>query len=286
MTSRRRPSFMPMTIALLVAGGCRGAEHAPAQQPDPSEGQSRPSAEPLATQAEAPSKEPVATLDEIWLLYDEAEGKPDRLGPVRAKLDRFLAEHPDDPQALLLLSQVQLEQGKMDESLATAERCIAIAADTAACWLTIGVITDIRDEKDRAIASYRRYIELAPDARYAPDARKALARLGSAPAAPGASAKVADSRDEKAMKALIDARTPVLRVCYTAVLETRPELAGKITYTVGIDPLGRVLGVAIDEDTVGDAKVAACTKAKIKGWRFPQAEDSGEVTFTMVYEPT
>ena len=89
--------------------------------------------------------------------------------------------------------------------------------------------------------------------------------------------------DAKGIKAQINRRTNALRYCYETVLRTRPDLAGKMTYTVSISKMGSVTAVAVEEDTVGDPKVKTCTTAKIKGWRFGTQEDSGEVTFTVVF---
>jgi len=89
--------------------------------------------------------------------------------------------------------------------------------------------------------------------------------------------------DSKGVKAQISRRTSGLQYCYNSALHTRSDLAGKMTYTISISKMGSVTSVAIEEDTVGDAKVKGCTKAKIKGWRFGTQEDSGEVTFTVVF---
>jgi tetratricopeptide (TPR) repeat protein len=283
---------MAVAIAGLVASACKDTEHAPVEQPRPLAVELPPEAPApkQAPQKEAPPQEPIATLEELRRLYDEAEGNPARLGPLKAKLDRFLAEHPDQPGALALLAHVQLEQGKLDESLTTAERCVTVSAEMAACWLTIGVISEISGSKGRAIEGYRRYLELAPDARYAPPARKALARLGAATAAPDtveASTKldVFGSIDATSVKATIEGRIESLQRCYETALVTRPELVGRIRYTVQILATGRVTGVAIDDDTLGDTKVAACTKAKIMGWQLPASEDGGEASFTVAFAP-
>lgn len=284
-------SIPSLALALLLAGACRDPEPpsvtAPDAAPEPlSAPAASPDAAPAAADQPAPSVSTAAplTLDEIRRLYEEADGNPTRIAPVKEQLLRYLVEHPDDPTALTLLSQVQLEQGRMDESLATAERCIAVAAETAACWLTIAVITETQGSDDRALEGYRRYLELAPEGRYASDVRTALDRLGAPVPAPGStSATVLGDIDSTAVKTLLEARLSLLRFCYDVALKANPELAGKITYTVSIDALGRVLDVTIENDTLGSPKVAACTKAKIKGWRLGAQEDSGELTFTVAF---
>jgi hypothetical protein len=91
--------------------------------------------------------------------------------------------------------------------------------------------------------------------------------------------------DKRAVQATIRRRTSALKVCYEKALRTQPGLKGKISYTIAISTVGRVTRVDIEEDTLGDASVRSCTKAKIKGWRFPTAgaEETAEVTFSVVY---
>jgi hypothetical protein len=89
--------------------------------------------------------------------------------------------------------------------------------------------------------------------------------------------------DKKGVKAFINQRTNALRVCYENALRTQPSLAGKMTYTIQIGTMGNVTSVAIDEDTVGEGSVRSCTQAKIRGWRFPRAEEDAEVTFSVVF---
>jgi hypothetical protein len=91
--------------------------------------------------------------------------------------------------------------------------------------------------------------------------------------------------DKKAVKATIRRRISALQYCYEKALRTNPTLGGKMTYTINISVMGSVTRVDIEEDTVGNAGVTACTKGKIKGWRFPVqgAEDPAEVTFSVVF---
>lgn len=89
--------------------------------------------------------------------------------------------------------------------------------------------------------------------------------------------------DGKSVSAQINRRLSALQFCYNQVLSSRPDLAGKITFTVGISEMGSVTSVSIEEDTVGDAKVKTCAQAKIKGWRFGSQEGSGDYTFSVVF---
>lgn len=91
--------------------------------------------------------------------------------------------------------------------------------------------------------------------------------------------------DKNSIKAAIKHRTSALQHCYNKALQTQPDLAGKMSYTIAISVMGSVTKVDIEEDTVGSAAVASCTRAKIQGWRFPMdgAEEPAEVTFSVVF---
>jgi len=91
--------------------------------------------------------------------------------------------------------------------------------------------------------------------------------------------------DKKAVSATIRQRMSGLQACYEKALRTQPNLKGKMSYTITINPQGRVTKVVIEEDTVGDPSVKSCTEAKIKDWRFfaEGAEESSEVTFSVSF---
>lgn len=91
--------------------------------------------------------------------------------------------------------------------------------------------------------------------------------------------------DKKAVSATIRQRMPGLQACYEKALRSNPNLKGKMSYTITINPQGRVTEVEVEEDTVNDGGVKSCTIAKIKGWRFfsEGAEESSEVTFSVSF---
>jgi len=91
--------------------------------------------------------------------------------------------------------------------------------------------------------------------------------------------------DKRAIKGVIRRKMSALQNCYNKALRTRPDLAGKISYSITISPMGTVTQVRIEDDTVSDANVADCTKKRISGWRFPSdgAEEASEVNFSVVF---
>lgn len=132
---------------------------------------------PAPGQPVALDDDTAAKLDEATKAYNAAKGNIRKLQPVGAKVQEVLAKAPDNPDALTLMAQVYLEQNKTEEALETSNRCTKIAPNSAACWLTIGVIQETKRAKEIAKLAYQKYLELAPDGRYANDARKALGRL-------------------------------------------------------------------------------------------------------------
>ncbi len=132
---------------------------------------------PQPPQPATPDAATTTSLDEARKAYDAANGNARKLQPVGEKLREILTKAPDNPDALTLMAQVYLEQGKMDDSLKTSNRCTEVAPSSAACWLTIGVIQETKGANEIAKLAYQKYLDLAPDGRYANDARKALGRL-------------------------------------------------------------------------------------------------------------
>ncbi|MCA9652164.1 MAG: hypothetical protein KC501_19775, partial [Myxococcales bacterium] len=119
----------------------------------------------------------LAKLDEARKAYKAANGNAKKLDEVGTQLQEILAKAPDHPDALTLMAQVYLEREKMDEALAMANRCTAVAAESADCWLTIGVIQEIKGEKETARAAYQKYLDLSPEGHYAKEASAALKRI-------------------------------------------------------------------------------------------------------------
>lgn len=91
--------------------------------------------------------------------------------------------------------------------------------------------------------------------------------------------------DKKAVSATIRRKMPGLQACYEKALRSNQGLKGKMSYTITINPQGRVTKVVIEADTLSDSSVRTCTTGKIKGWRFftEGAEESSEVTFSVSF---
>ncbi|MEM7157371.1 MAG: hypothetical protein AAF799_31280 [Myxococcota bacterium] len=172
------------------------AAAAPAEEPAPeakADGEGQPvqpeGAEGGAPAAEggaaAPPPQPSGPLDPMTMaLLDEARqeyvaalGNPKKQAPVAEKLQAVLAKAPNHPEALTLMAQTYLDQEKIDEALATANKCLQVSPQSADCWLTLGVISEMKEEKEQAQAAYNKYMELSPEGRYAKEVEASLKRL-------------------------------------------------------------------------------------------------------------
>ncbi len=172
---------LAMGIAIWSVAGCgpspqttapSDATAPPVVSEEPDEG---------APSAAASPEDVHEELDEFQRLYEEAAGKEALLRDIHPRLEVLVADHPDLVAAMELLTQVRLELGDIDGSLALAERCVEVSSESSACWLTIGVLQETRGNAEAAVEAYRAYLSLMPDGRYAKDAARGLKRLGSEP---------------------------------------------------------------------------------------------------------
>lgn len=156
-----------------------GTPPAPATPAATNPGAATPGAATPAAPRATPDADTSARLDEARSLYVAAKGGSQRkkLGEARKLLQEILTTAPAQADALLLLSQIELELGNADAALSTAQQCVQAAAELADCWLTIGVLQQDRRKKADATAAYEKYLALAPDGRYAGDVRSQLKRL-------------------------------------------------------------------------------------------------------------
>lgn len=117
-------------------------------------------------------------LDDARGLWQAAKGRnKGKLRKARGMLEEIQAATPGHPETLLVLAQVQLELGATEEALATARLCTQASADLADCWLAIGSLEQNNRNTDEAKAAYGKYLQLAPDGKYAGNVKKLLEGL-------------------------------------------------------------------------------------------------------------
>jgi hypothetical protein len=146
------------------------------------------------------------------------------------------------------------------------------------------------DAVDRELAIRRQQAEAAQDAPAEPepedtdDDGPAIRISGivksEAPAVDG-------ELDPSVVSREVRARIGAIRACYERALKRKPSLGGKLKMRWTITPAGKVSGVEVEEDVVGDAELAACIKGLIGRWRFlAPSGGSVEVVYPFLFQPT
>lgn len=80
---------------------------------------------------------------------------------------------------------------------------------------------------------------------------------------------------------VIDKNATSVNSCYQKELKKSPDLKGKLSVQIKVNPAGRVSGVTITTNSVGDA-VARCVENKIRGWTFPRGK-KGVITVSQTF---
>ncbi len=94
------------------------------------------------------------------------------------------------------------------------------------------------------------------------------------------------SVDKESLARYIQYRKKALEGCYDQQLKLDPTLKGKIVVSFTITTQGRVTGVSIDENTMGNDDVAACIKNLVRTWFFPVHPDQdAPVSFPFLFAP-
>jgi len=73
----------------------------------------------------------------------------------------------------------------------------------------------------------------------------------------------------------------MVRHCYESALKRQPDLKGQLGVQFTIGSKGKVVKVAVVDDTLKNGRVARCITRRVRNWRFPRPAE-GEVT---VYSP-
>lgn len=71
-----------------------------------------------------------------------------------------------------------------------------------------------------------------------------------------------------AIQSIVDQNAAAIVSCYQKELKRHPDLKGRLSVQIRINPAGLVKGVTVVQNTV-NADMAACIQNKIRGWRFP-----------------
>ena len=153
------------------------AEISPEPEPTPPEPKAETSAEALPKPPPPPAIEPA----KLKTMLADATSLVNRQkhDEARVIIDEILGKIPQEPNALALLALVQLEKGEFADALTTANDCVGADAKQADCWITIAIVEQENEQLTRALEGYRKYLEIAPEGRYAKSAKSQAQRLSA-----------------------------------------------------------------------------------------------------------
>ncbi len=92
----------------------------------------------------------------------------------------------------------------------------------------------------------------------------------------GAGESFSGTIDREAIRRVIKANEKTIRTCYERQLNRNPDLFGKLVLGWDIADGGRVSGVRVVSNELGNAEVANCILDRLKTWKFPDPP-SGQV---------
>jgi hypothetical protein len=84
--------------------------------------------------------------------------------------------------------------------------------------------------------------------------------------------------DARQVKVFINSRFSQVRACYERRLKLNPMLEGTLDLRIALSSAGKVTGIGVNKDTVGDSNMTSCVKSTIKKWKFP-APQGGRAVF-------
>jgi hypothetical protein len=110
------------------------------------------------------------TMDECKKAFDRHRSKD-----VLAKCAEAFTGDPSSADAAVMLAKTELDRGRTQQALDWAQKAIAIDADRADAYAFLGSAEQVAGHAAAAKAAYKRYLQLAPQGRYAADLRAVLA---------------------------------------------------------------------------------------------------------------
>jgi tetratricopeptide (TPR) repeat protein len=105
-------------------------------------------------------------LKEAQRLYRREQAKK-----AAALAERAIALHPDGDGAMVLLGNCELDQGNTSAAQAWADKAISANARNADAYLLKGAVLQQKDQTAEAKKFYQKYLDLAPNGKYAEDVR-------------------------------------------------------------------------------------------------------------------
>lgn len=90
---------------------------------------------------------------------------------------------------------------------------------------------------------------------------------------------------EAAVERVVRGHLSTLQTCYAAAIVERPDLGGRVAFTLQLDATGIPRSTLIESSSLESPAVEACALAAIERWRFPASRRGGPntVTFAIVF---
>jgi tetratricopeptide (TPR) repeat protein len=180
-------AVQPATVEVPMAAQTKVVAEIPAEiptevptkypAPAPAAARSIPS-QPQATVGVAAAFGAVATpaaddaLDACHKAFDQHRTKD-----VLSVCAQAFESTPPSAKVAVILAKTEFDRGRPRQALDWAKKAIAIDADHADAYVFLGGAEQAAGRSAAAKAAYKRYLQLAPQGRYAPDLRAVLASL-------------------------------------------------------------------------------------------------------------
>ncbi|MBN2801714.1 MAG: TonB family protein [Deltaproteobacteria bacterium] len=84
--------------------------------------------------------------------------------------------------------------------------------------------------------------------------------------------------DTKELSLFINSKFYSVKSCYERRLKVNPMMEGVVDLRITVLPSGKVAGVYVNSDSVGDALMLECVKTTVKKWQFPKPT-GGKIIF-------
>jgi hypothetical protein len=100
-----------------------------------------------------------------------------RYKEILSKCADAVVENPQSADAAVMLAETEFDRGRVVQALDWAKKAIAADADRADAYVFLGGAEQAAGHNAAAKAAYKRYLQLAPQGRYAGDLRSVLSTL-------------------------------------------------------------------------------------------------------------
>ena len=133
--------------------------------------------EPSPTESDTAAPEPALDIDAELASARRYFTQYRRKDDAKLIIDKILEVDPDHGPTLILRAQVLIEEGKIDDALATARRAQLANPDDPEVYPVLAALLEAKEDAAGAIEAYKRFLELAPAGKYASVAKSSIRRL-------------------------------------------------------------------------------------------------------------